>query len=91
MDAKQPLLAWFREAEQSRWRTPAEVKDLYRTADVVGAGRIVFNIGGNKYRLVAWVKFDLQLILIKWVGTHAEYDRVDVRTIGLPDRKGSTR
>jgi mRNA interferase HigB len=88
-DAKQPLLAWFKEVERAAWRTPAEVKGLYRSADVVGDNRIVFNIGGNKYRLVVWVKYSVQLVLIKWVGTHGEYDRIDVTTIGLPKELGS--
>ena len=86
-DAKQPLLAWFKEVEKARWKNAADVKLLYRTADFVGDGRIVFNIGGNKYRLVVWVKYSIELVLIKWVGTHEEYDRVDVTTIGLPAPK----
>ena len=60
------------------------MKDLYASADFVGEGRIVFNIGGNKYRLVAWVKYSIKLVLIKWVGTHAEYDKIDVTKVGLP-------
>lgn len=86
-DAKQPLLSWFKEVEKSRWKTAADVKKLYGTADFVGDGRIVFNIGGNKYRLVVWVKYSIELVLIKWVGTHREYDSVDVATIGLPAPK----
>ena len=86
-DAKQLLLSWFKEVEKARWKTAADVKQLYGTADFVGDGRIVFNIGGNKYRLVVWVKYSIELVLIKWVGTHEEYDRVDVTTIGLPAPK----
>ena len=83
-DARQPLLSWFKEVEKATWRNPAEVKKLYGSADFVGDGRIVFNIAGNKYRLVAWVKYSIKLVLIKWVGTHEEYDTIDVTTIGLP-------
>lgn len=86
-DAKQPLLSWFKEVEKATWKTPADVKRLYSSADLVGDGRIVFNIGGNKYRLVVWVNYGIQLVLIKWVGTHAEYDAIDVTTIGLPPPK----
>lgn len=86
-DAKQPLLSWFKEVEKATWKSPAEVKKLYGSADQVGDGRIVFNIGGNKYRLVVWVKYDIQLVLIKWVGTHEEYDAIDVTKIGLPAPK----
>lgn len=83
-DAKQPLLSWLKEVERAEWKGPADVKKLYRSADLVGDGRIVFNIGGNKYRLVVWVKYSIKLVLIKWVGTHEEYDLVDVRKVGLP-------
>ncbi|HVE85330.1 MAG TPA: type II toxin-antitoxin system HigB family toxin [Myxococcales bacterium] len=83
-DAKQPLLSWFKEVEKAEWKGPADVRRLYGSADVVGDGRIVFNIGGNKYRLVIWVKYEIKLVLIKWVGTHEEYDRIDVATVGLP-------
>lgn len=85
--AKQPLLAWFKEVEKAEWHSPAEVKNLYGSSDFVGDGRVVFNIGGNKYRLVVWVKYSIGLVLIKWVGTHQEYDAIDVTTIGLPPRK----
>ena len=90
-DAKQPLLSWFKEVEKARWKTVADVKKLYGTADFVGDGRIVFNIGGNKYRLVVWVKYSIELVLIKWVGTHDEYDHVDVTTIGLPAPKAPAK
>jgi mRNA interferase HigB len=83
-DARQPLLAWFKEVEKARWKSPASVRSLYGSADLVGEGRIVFNIGGNKYRLVVWVKYSIQLVLIKWVGTHEEYDSIDVTMVGLP-------
>ena len=86
-DAKQPLLSWFKEVEKATWKSPIEVKRLYGSADLVGDGRIVFNIGGNKYRLVVWVKYSIGLVLIKWVGTHAEYDAIDVTKIGLPSGK----
>lgn len=85
-DAEQPLLSWFKEVESAQWATPADVKKLYRSADFVAGDRIVFNIGGNKYRLVVWVKYSIGLVLIKWVGTHEEYDQIDVTTIGLPAR-----
>ena len=83
-DAQQPLLSWFKEVEKASWKSPAEVKELYGSADFVGDGRIVFNIGGNKYRLVVWVNYTVELVLIKWVGTHEEYDAIDVTKIGLP-------
>ncbi len=84
--ARQPLLAWFKEVEKATWKSPAEVKKSYATADFVGDGRIVFNIGGNKFRLVVWVKYTVALVLIKWVGTHEEYDAIDVTKMGLTAR-----
>lgn len=86
-DAKQPLLSWFKEVEKAEWRNPADVKKIYGSADFVREGRIVFNIRGNKYRLVVWVKYSIKLVLIKWVGTHAEYDRIDVTKVGLQAAK----
>jgi mRNA interferase HigB len=88
-EAQQPLLAWFREVSRAEWKSPSEVKALYGSADVVGDGRIVFNIGGNKFRLVVWVKYSAGLVLIKWVGTHEAYDAIDVTKIGLPSPRAS--
>ncbi|MBL8953592.1 MAG: type II toxin-antitoxin system HigB family toxin [Myxococcaceae bacterium] len=90
-DAKQPLLSWFKEVEKAKWKNAAEVKKLYGSADFVGDGRIVFNIGGNKCRLVVWVKYGIELVLIKWVGTHEEYDEIDVTKVGLPAVKKPTK
>ncbi len=86
--ARQPLLSWFREVGRAAWRTPADVKQTFRAADLVGEGRVVFNVGGNKFRLVPWVSDSHQLVLVKWVGTHDEYDPIDVKEIGLPRRTG---
>lgn len=90
-DAAQPLLAWFKEVEKATWKNAAEAKSLYGSADFLGDGRIVFNIGGNKYRLVVWVKYSIKLVPIKWVGTHEEYDTIDVTQIGLPARRTVVR
>ena len=67
------------------------MKKLYGSADFVGDGRVVFNIGGNKYRLVVWAKYSIGLVPIKWVGTHEEYDGIDVAKIGLPAPKEAGR
>lgn len=78
---KASLDAWFDEVSKARWRNAAEVKRLYATASIVSSDRIVFNIKGNSYRLVASVDFEKGIVWIKWVGTHAAYDRIDVRTV----------
>lgn len=80
-DAEQPLLAWYREVEKEDWDTPAKVKEKYRSASIVGDDRAVFNIKGNNYRLVVRIAYGFGIVYIRFVGTHAEYDRIDVATI----------
>ena len=78
---KAALDAWFHEVRRARWSNTADVKRLYATASVVSADRIVFNIKGNGYRLVVSVDFEKGIVWIKWIGTHRDYDRIDVRTV----------
>jgi mRNA interferase HigB len=73
--------AWFHEVHRARWTSSADVRRLYSTASIVSADRIVFNIKGNDYRLVAAVDFEKGIVWIKWIGTHAEYDRIDVQSV----------
>jgi len=80
-EAKSPLEAWHAEAKSASWRNPSEVKAHYRSADNVGDNRMVFNIGGNKYRLVVRFNYDYQIAYIKFVGTHKQYDKIDVETV----------
>jgi mRNA interferase HigB len=75
---KSALDAWFDEVRRARWKSTAEVKRRYATASVVSAERIVFNVRGNHYRLVVAVDFEKQIVWIKWLGTHRDYDRSDV-------------
>lgn len=70
-----PLSAWLAEAESSAWATPQDIKNRYRSADFLSSNRVVFNIGGNKYRLVVMVRYVGGIVLIDRVGTHAEYNR----------------
>jgi len=78
---KNSLDAWFDEVTRARWTDMNDVKRQYRNASVVSAERIVFNIKGNDYRLVVAVDFEKTAVWIKWLGTHKQYDRIDVRTI----------
>jgi mRNA interferase HigB len=78
---KAALDAWFDEVRKSRWVSSADVKRLYRTASIVSADRIVFNIKGNEYRLVVAVDFEKGIVWIKWIGTHQGYDQIDVREV----------
>src|SRR4051794_1060270 len=80
-DAEQPLKAWFREASRADWASPAHVKAAYRSASIVGNSRVVFNIAGNKYRLVVRVNYLYRVVYIRFIGTHREYDAIDVEEV----------
>jgi mRNA interferase HigB len=81
------LNAWYDEVRKARWRNAAEVKALYATASIVSADRIVFNIKGNSYRLVVAIDFDKGIVWIKWIGTHRDYDRIDVKQVKHEKRR----
>ena len=80
-DAEQPLKAWYEEATSATWTQPADIKAHYRSASVLKNRRVVFNIKGNDYRLVVAIAFKLQIVYMKFVGTHEAYDNVDAETI----------
>jgi mRNA interferase HigB len=73
--------AWFDEVRKARWSSAADVKRSYATASIVTADRIVFNIKGNDYRLVVAVDFENGIVWIKWIGTHKDYDKIDVKEV----------
>lgn len=73
--------AWFDEVKKAHWANSADVKRLYATASIVTADRIVFNLKGNAYRLVVSVDFEKGIVWIKWIGTHKDYDRIDVTKV----------
>jgi mRNA interferase HigB len=78
---KTALDAWFAEVSSATWQTSADIKKLYATASIVSAERIVFNIKGNAYRLVVAVDFPKEIVWIKWLGSHKDYDRIDVTEV----------
>lgn len=80
-DAEQPLRAWFHEAKAADWNSPADIKAAYRNASILGNNRVVFNIGGNKYRLVVAVHYRARIVFIRFIGSHGEYDRINAREI----------
>ncbi len=80
-DAEEPLLAWYREVQQEDWDTPAKVKQTYGNASIVADNRVVFNIKGNDYRLVVKINYAHRVVYIRFVGTHAEYDDIDVEEV----------
>ena len=79
--AKGSLEAWYAEAKDAAWQTPADVKAKYGSASILKDGRVVFNISGNNYRLVVWINYAFGVIDIRFVGTHEEYDAIDAQTI----------
>jgi len=80
-DAELPLRAWYQEAKKAKWNITQEIKDKYRSASFLADNRVVFNIHGNKYRLVVHVNYDYQIIRIKFIGTHKQYDAIDAETV----------
>ncbi|MGC2085888.1 MAG: type II toxin-antitoxin system HigB family toxin [Bradyrhizobium sp.] len=78
---KAALDAWFDEVKKARWSSASDVKRSYATASIVTADRIVFNIKGNDYRLVVAVDFEKSIVWIKWIGTHRDYDSINVKDV----------
>ena len=80
-DAESPLRAWYTEARRARWRSPQDIKTAYRTASILRNNRVVFNVKGNTYRLVVAVKYEFQVVYIRFVGTHAEYEKMNAEEV----------
>jgi len=81
--AEQPLRAWVDEVSKAQWKTPQDIKDKYRTADFLSNNRVVFDIKGNHYRLIVAVAYRFQAVYIKFVGTHAENDKINANTVEM--------
>ncbi len=79
--AEQPLKAWFREAATAHWAGPEDVKRRYRHASILKGNRAVFNIAGNRYRLIVQINYDFRVIYIRFVGSHSDYDKINAETI----------
>jgi mRNA interferase HigB len=80
-DARQPLFAWFAEVEGANWGGPDDIKARYPSASFLADNRVVFNIKGNKYRVIVAIKYEFFVVYIRFIGTHAEYDAIDAATI----------
>ena len=76
-----PLRSWYAEASRAIWKTPAEIKEAHRQASFVSGDRVVFNIKGNEYRLIVAVRYRQQLMYVRFIGTHSEYDKVDAASV----------
>ncbi len=80
-DSEQYLKTWFDTAIKADWKSPNDVKNTYANVSVLKGGKIVFNIKGNSYRLLAKINYEKQWIFIRFIGTHSEYDRIDVNKV----------
>jgi mRNA interferase HigB len=80
-DVEEPLKAWYAEAKVAKWKTPDDIRQRYRSADFLADNRVVFNIKGNTYRLVVKIHYNTGIVYIRFVGTHAEYDKIDAERI----------
>ncbi len=80
-DCEQQLKSWYQEAEKSEWKNLHDIKNVYPSASVIGDNRFVFNINGNKYRLIVKINFIYKMVWIRFIGTHTEYDKINVSKI----------
>lgn len=80
-DSEQQLKAWYQETSKAKWAKPNQIKLEYPTASFLVDNRVVFNIKGNHYRLIVKINYDYQMIWIRFIGTHAEYDKINAKTI----------
>jgi len=82
---KSALDAWFHEVLRADWKKPTDVLKAYANASIMGPDRVVLNIKGNDYRLVVAINYRHQIVFIKWLGTHADDDKIDVKTVRYGD------
>ena len=80
-DCEQQLKSWYREADKARWTTPKMITKHYPSASILENNRVVFNIKGNKYRLIVRINYDYGMIWVRFIGTHSRYDKIDANNI----------
>jgi mRNA interferase HigB len=80
-DAEQQLKTWYKEASKANWKNPADIKSEYTKASILKSGRVVFDICGNKYRLIVEINYERQWAFIRFIGTHNQYDKIDAEKI----------
>ena len=80
-DAREPVMAWYRQVKAADWASPADVKRDVRSVSILEDGRAVFNIAGNKYRIVVWINYPYRVVYIRFIGTHRMYDAIDAQSI----------
>jgi len=80
-DSEVSLRAWYHYVKAAEWKNPQELKQQFKHASIIGEGRVVFNIKGNAYRLIAAIDYEFQVIYVRFIGTHKEYEKIDAKTI----------
>lgn len=80
-DCEEQLKSWYKEATEAQWEKPEDIKNIYRTSSILQRNRVVFKIKGNTYRLIVKINYEFGIIWIRFIGTHAEYDKIDANTI----------
>ena len=80
-ETEQPLKSWFAETQKAMWSSPADIKEKYRSASFLKGNRVVFNICGNKHRLIVRINYGSKTVFIRFVGTHSEYDKINAEEI----------
>jgi mRNA interferase HigB len=80
-DAEQPLRTWVQVVRAADWSKPTDVKQMFRSVDILRSGRAIFDIGGNKYRLVVAIHYRGKRVYVRFIGTHSEYDKIDAETV----------
>jgi mRNA interferase HigB len=81
VESEQPLKVWYQIFKQGNFNAPNEIKQLFPKASIITNNRIIFNICGNKYRLITYIRYDIQVIYIRFIGTHAEYDKINAKEV----------
>ena len=80
-DAREPTMAWYRQVRAADWAGPADVKRDIRNASILKDGRVVFNVAGNKYRIVVWINYPYRVVYVRFIGSHRTYDAIDAQSI----------
>lgn len=80
-EAEQALKAWYKEVEVANWKSPSDIKLKYRSASILNDNRVVFNICGNKFRIIVKINFKFSIVYIRFIGTHVEYDKINAEEV----------
>ena len=80
-DSKSALEAWHKEVLKLNWNNPNEIKEMYKSASIIGDTKVVFNIAGNKYRLIVTINYYAEIVFIKFIGTHKQYDKINIEEL----------